>query len=382
MTSRRVRVLLIEDSPLDAELIQRVLRSDGLDCDFTIATCSRDLEQQLARSFDVVVADYALPDLDVPAALKETRRVHPDVPFVVVSGSTTEEQLLSALRLGATDYLMKDRLARLPSAVRAAIEAKELRLSQARSELLLRRQEDELRHLQRVESIGRLAGGIAHDLNNLNTVVLGNLEIALQLLEPDAPAREPLAEVVEALARARSLSRQMLAFARREPMPAAALDPDEIVRSVLALARPSLPGRIDVTARLATAGARIRGDRVQFEQVLLNLLLNAVDAMPHGGALNVATERAAPDPVGDAWRAHPRGSHVVIRVADSGIGIPPELHERVFEPFFTTKPAEIGTGLGLSTARAIVEQAQGSIQLRSEPGRGSEFLVALPAAEP
>lgn len=361
-----LRLLLLEDNPHDQELILRALQKDGFEVRATVVRSQAELQGLQAEEFDAVVADYRLPDGNAVTAIGELRQRLPDAPMVIVSGSTTEEQLLAMLRIGADDYLLKDRLARLGAALRSAQERHRLRAERAAAEAAVRQREAELRHLQRVESIGLLTGGIAHDFNNLLTVVLGNADLALTLIDPSKPAYALVREVTSAARRAATLTQQLLSFARRQSVGPQALDLGDVVRSFLAMARPVLGRGVVIDLDVAQELGRVLVDRLQIEQVLMNLLLNARDAMPEGGRVEVRVGPAATAGMAE------------VRVRDHGTGLAPEVRSRLFEPFFTTKPTGIGTGLGLSTSLAIVRQFGGDITITPDLAKGSEFRVTLP----
>jgi PAS domain S-box-containing protein len=238
--------------------------------------------------------------------------------------------------------------------------------------------EEQLRQSQRLEAVGRLAGSVAHDFNNLLTAVLGNCSLAAATLPHGHPAQENLAELEDAAARAAALIQQLLAFSRKQVLTPRVLD---INQAVEALARilPRLIGE-DITTdlRLDPDLLHVRVDATQLDQVLLNLALNARDAMPAGGTLTIATSNAslAAAPGADAANFEP-GPYVKLTMSDSGRGMDAETRARVFEPFFTTKDS--GTGLGLATTYGIVSQSRGFISVESEVGHGTTFVIHLPA---
>lgn len=235
---------------------------------------------------------------------------------------------------------------------------------------LRRRQDTEEAESRRLESMGRLAGGVAHDFNNLMTAVLGYTELLRASFPSDDARLEDLAEVERAASRAGLLTQQLLAFARRREVEPQDIDVSELVHGIVRLLSPVVGPEITMDVRTAPVLPHVRLDPAQFEQVVMNLALNARDAMPEGGRLTIETAAAA--------RAGVSG--IRLRVRDSGHGMPADVKERVFEPFFTTKPIGSGTGLGLATVHGIVVQAGGSIDVRSAPGAGTTFDVFLPAA--
>ncbi len=239
------------------------------------------------------------------------------------------------------------------------------------------RLEEALREAQKLEAVGRLAGGVAHDFNNLLTVVLGNLELVRSGVDP-AEIDELLAASERAARQAADLTRQMLGFARRQPLQPAVVDLNALARESLALLRRSIDPRIRITLTLAPDLRPVAADPVQVQQVLMNLCLNARDAMPDGGTLTVETANAddLPDPV-PGTDLRPPG-YARLSVTDTGVGMTDEVRAKIFEPFFTTKEIGKGTGLGLATVYGVALAHGGSVVCQSTPGQGSRFDVYLP----
>jgi PAS domain S-box-containing protein len=239
--------------------------------------------------------------------------------------------------------------------------------------------ESQFQQAQKMEAVGRLAGGVAHDFNNLLTVILGFCEILIEELEPDAPARAEIGEIQKAGLRAAGLTRQLLAFSRKELIEPKVLDLNEVLTGM----RPMLARLIKEDVKIVFAAppglARIMADRGQIEQVVLNLAVNAQDAMPTGGQLTIQTSNTELDEnyASTHFDIKP-GAYVALTVTDSGVGMSAAIMERLFEPFFTTKGAGQGTGLGLASVHGIVKSSGGSVHVYSEPGRGSSFTVYLP----
>ncbi|MGZ4287311.1 MAG: PAS domain-containing hybrid sensor histidine kinase/response regulator [Solirubrobacteraceae bacterium] len=247
-------------------------------------------------------------------------------------------------------------------------------------DLTERRQlEDQLRQAQKMEAVGQLAGGVAHDFNNLLTVITGYVNLLLAQTDGD-PQRAQLVEVKNAAERASELTAQLLTFSRRSPEKSERIDLNELVRGVEKLLRRLIDE--DIALRIAAAPALppIQGDRGQFEQVLINLVVNARDAMPGGGEILIETSTTKLSTEDAAESGTAMGRHLVLAVSDTGSGMTVETKARIFEPFFTTKGQGKGTGLGLATVYGIIQQAGGTILVDSEPGRGSRFSVLLPAA--
>jgi PAS domain S-box-containing protein len=240
--------------------------------------------------------------------------------------------------------------------------------------------ESQLMQAQKMESVGRLAGGIAHDFNNMLTAILGHTELCSRaLLVGGGRAREHLHEIQEAALRARDLTRQLLTFARREVAEPRVLDVDSLVQDAGKLLRRIIGEDIELVLPTAKSATLIRADAVQIERVLVNLAVNARDAMPRGGTLRIAV---TPVTLGlDEAKQHgalPAGSYVRLTVSDTGVGMSEEAKAHLFEPFFTTKAVGKGTGLGLATCYAIVAQSGGHIEVESELGRGTTVIIHLP----
>jgi PAS domain S-box-containing protein len=249
------------------------------------------------------------------------------------------------------------------------------------AEAALRESEEQLRQAQRIEAVGRLAGGIAHDFNNLLTVIMASADFGLEEAPSGSPVREELEEIRSAGKRAQSLTRQLLAFSRRQVLQPQVVDVNQKVREVERLLGRLLGEDVAVRLHLDPAVHRIFIDPGQLEQVILNLAVNARDAMPGGGKLTIETADVVLDEEYTSHRAGASpGPQVMLAISDTGSGMGAATLERVFEPFFTTKPTGKGTGLGLSTVHGIVKQSGGSIWAYSEPGRGTTFKVYLPLA--
>jgi signal transduction histidine kinase len=259
---------------------------------------------------------------------------------------------------------------------RVADRTRDLRLANERLRREMRNREriqEQLQNTQRLESLGRLAGGIAHDFNNLLGVVIGYSSILQRRVSPDEPMHGMLGEITEAAQLAAQLTKQLLTFSRAQVASKRRVDLNEVVATMTNMLRSFLGDDIRLQHRLASKPAIIVADRSQLEQLLLNLAVNARDAMPDGGALKIETR------VVDRTDQEPGAVHLV--VSDTGTGMDPVTRSRIFEPFFTTKEGGEGTGLGLSTVYGIVTQAGGSITVDSEPHLGTEFHIVLPKAE-
>ena len=360
MSDRRLHVLVVEDSDRDAELLLQHLAASGYQIEHervqTAAAMTAALE---GRRWDVIVSDYSMPSFTGLEALEIARTHSLEVPFVIVSGTIGEDTAVAALKAGAQDFLIKGRLARLVPAIE-----RELRDAAARRERA--HLEDQLRQAQKMEAVGQLAGGIAHDFNNLLTAILGFCELLLEEMAPANPSRADLLEIQTAGVRAAGLTRQLLAFSRRQVLQPKVHDLNVLVADIEPMLRRLIAENIALTVSLDARHALIRIDSTQLEQILVNLVVNAGDAMPRGGRLTIET--ADRD---DA-------SRVALIVRDDGVGMDEATLRRIFEPFFTTKGVGKGTGLGLATVQGIVTQSGGDVAVESEPGRGTTFTISFP----
>jgi PAS domain S-box-containing protein len=294
---------------------------------------------------------------------------------------------------GDKPYDIEHRILRLDATVRWVQErahivrdaqGRALRMIGTVQDITERRQlEDQLRQSQKMEAIGRLAGGIAHDLNNALTAIAGYAELALGELPPGQAARADVEEIRRAAERAGSVTRQLLAFSRKQLLEPRVFDLNATVAAIARLISRLLGPEVRVETRLADAVLPILGDPGQIEQALINLAVNARDAMPSGGQLTLSTaQELVDDDRARTYAPIPPGDYVVLRVADTGHGMSSETKARIFEPFFTTKELGKGTGLGLSMVYGTLKQSGGFIFVDSEPDRGTTFHVYFPPAAP
>jgi len=522
--TRRLRTLLIEDSPTDAKLVLHELGKLGRPVEASRVQNDSGLHEALTTSnWDLILCDWSMPGYSALRALAVVKELAPDVPFIIVSGTVGEESAVEAMRAGARDYVLKDKLGRLVPVVdrelreareraarqlaetalrasearfsrlstsgivgivfadldgnvfdandayldmlgysredmvagrlnwkerippewtaltqrqaeeirrtgaarpleqelfhkngtrvpvlqgaalledpkvvafvvdmtrqRRAEEAEALRAEEAkreqagreRAEEALRRSEEQLRQAQKMEAVGRLAGGVAHDFNNVLSIILSYAEVLLESFRQGDPVRDDLDEIRKAALRASALTRQLLLFSRQQVTNPRVLDLNEVLANTEKMLKRILGEDVDFSLALGSDLGRVRVDPGHIEQVVMNLAVNARDAMPKGGKLTIETANVVLD---DSYvRTHlpaRSGRFVMLAVSDTGVGMDKATQARIFEPFFTTKPKGQGTGLGLSTVFGIVEQSGGTLWVYSEPGCGTTFKIYLP----
>src|SRR5882762_6628807 len=370
-----LRVLLIEDSEDDAALLLLELRRGGYKTTHERVDTPAALHTALDnQKWDLVISDHSMPHFSGREALQLLRQKESEVPFIFVSGTMGEEAAVAALKNGAQDYLMKSNLKRLVSAVQ-----RELREAEERRDR--KGLERQVQQLQKFEAIGRLAGGIAHDFNNAIGAILGWADLAYQEAQPGSRLPNRLQKICTQAQRTAGLTSQLLAFARQQVLQPRRVDLNSLVAEGTSLLQKVIGENIEVRL-LPAANLRVAvADPVQIDQVLMNLCLNARDAMPKGGRLIIETQNADFDQ--EYCRLHTfvqPGTYVLLSVSDTGMGMDAATVEHIFEPFFTTKEVGKGTGLGLATVYGIVKQHGGFIQASSEAGKGASFRVYLPAA--
>jgi two-component system cell cycle sensor histidine kinase/response regulator CckA len=377
--NRALNIVHLEDNPRDAQLVQALLDDAGINCHLTVVHSATAFEQALQRSdLDLIISDFSMPAYDGLSALKLAKHQRPDVPFLFVSGKIGEEAAIESLKSGASDYLIKDRLARLPAAVIRIVAEIEERKKRTQAELALREHEEKLLRTQRLESLGTLAGGIAHDLNNVLLPVLLGIEVLRDKL-PNTDDQEMLTLLKNNILRGTSMVKQVLTFARGMDGRRILMNPAHVIREIVEISRRTIPAHIVVRSDVPRDLFTIEGDATQIHQVLLNLVVNARDAMENGGTLTISAKNVDAGHVSHRFVADKKfDDYVLIEVADTGSGIPKEIRERVFEPFFTTKEIGKGTGLGLSTTLGIIQSHGGFIDFDTETARGTTFRLYLP----
>lgn len=370
--SRPFRVLIVEDDPLDAELVIDELRDDGLRFVSERVDDEPAFDQALATfAPDIIVSDVSMPGFSGHRALDRLLVAQPRVPFIFFSGTIGEEAAIEALQRGATDYVLKNNPVRLASSVRRAL--REAAERQARD-----RAETELIRAQRFESLGLLAGGLSHDLRN----ILQPLLITADMIgDHDDPRVRKFGSLVgDCAQRGLEMVASMLSFARGTRGDSQQVRIGPMFEALRMLLQPTVPSRIELSIIKPDPDFAIAGNQTELQQTLLNLCLNAIQAMPERGRLQVAAEAVELDDgffrSGEVGRS---GSYLHVYVKDSGVGMSKDVLDQLFQPFFTTK-AE-GTGLGLVSCQRIVDNHHGYLRVDSTEDVGTTFSLYLPHGE-
>ncbi|MGA9421566.1 MAG: response regulator [Rhodanobacteraceae bacterium] len=363
------RVLIVEDDAADIELLTDELREDGFLFEHRVvddeAGFHRELEEFRPH---MVLSDLTMPGFSGYRALDLARKVAPDVPFVFVSGTIGEEAAIEALKRGASDFVLKNNLARLPSVARRALREVEERGKRERAEA-------ELLRAQRYESLALLAGGFSHDLRN----ILQPLLIASNLIEErDDPKLRQLGQLISDCAqRGLDMVASMLAFARGSRTSGGRVSVAALVDALGLLLQGSVPNHVTLRIEQPDTDVELEGNHTELQQCLLNLCLNALQAMPSGGTLTLSAEPAELDlAFFEEEGNYAPGAYLKLAVSDTGIGMSEAVRQKVFQPFFTTKAD--GTGLGLISCKRILDNHRGVMRIESEPGKGTTFNLYLP----
>jgi signal transduction histidine kinase len=367
-----LQVLHIEDSEEDSDLVQSLLVKDGLACHFKrIENRSQVFDELQKNSFDIILADCRLPGFSGLQALEIAHALKPEIPFIFVSGTIGEETAIDSLRNGATDYVLKDQLTRLVPAVRRA-------LSEAEERALSRQLQQRLREAARLEAVSTLSNGIAHDFNNILTIILGHA--SLLTMEYDRPDRvlEITETIAQAARRASEVVQQLLAFAHRSDGHGTPTDLNRRVQETLTLMKATLPHKIEAIFEPGRDLPSITASVNQLERIVMNLMTNAIDALPDGGRITLATRLVPAQEVPNLLPNLGSDHYLCLTIADNGSGMDSATRDHVFEPFYTTKERGRGTGLGLPVVYGLMQAHHGSIDITSEPGNGTVVSLFFP----
>jgi signal transduction histidine kinase len=371
--SERIRILIVEDNPDDAELLVRELRRSGFVFDWERTDTEDAYLASLKPDLDLILSDFEMPEFGGLRALELLKKQpNLDIPFIIVSGTIGEEIAVAAMKEGATDYLIKDRIVRLAPAIHRAL--KDVKDRAERKQI-----EAQFLEAQKMEVVGQLAGGVAHDFNNVLAVILGYSEVVIADLGSGHPLHKHVEEIRLAALRAAGLTQQLLIFSRKETVKIVELNLNEVIEDMETMLRQLINENIGLTMAYDKEAGLIKADAGYVWQVLMNLVVNARDAMPEGGKLAIKTCAVTLDE--SYVRTHQgvdRGDYMMISVRDTGVGMSEDVKSRLFEAFFTTKAAGKGTGLGLVTCHTVVRQSGGHIDVSSELGQGTTFNVYFP----
>lgn len=372
MPDAPLRALIIENSEFDCLQLAGQLRQEGYALSFQWVDTAERFQEALREKWDIILSEYHLQQFGALEALRLLHEKGSDVPLIVVSSTTSDRDVHAALAAGAGDFVGHNEPIRLAAAL-----SREVRAAAARRER--KHLEEQFRHAQRLEAVGRLAGGVAHDFNNLLTIISGYAELLLVGNGLDDTQRAAIEEINRAAQRGGALTHRLLAFSRRQPLATRIVHLNEVLVNMERMLRPVIGEDIELITVPAALEDTVKTDPAQLEHAILNLVVNARDAMPGGGKLTIETGEDFVDVDRAAASVDLKpGPYVMLTITDTGVGMSEEVRSHVFEPFYTTKAPGRGTGLGLATAYGIVRQCGGAISLESEEGAGTTVVIRLP----
>jgi two-component system cell cycle sensor histidine kinase/response regulator CckA len=374
---QRLKVFFLEDNPDDVEIELYEFQKGGFDVSYEVARNRKEfLEKLPVIDADIILADYALPDITGIEAIHICQERKIDVPIIFITGVGSEQIAVDSLREGAIDYILKKNIIALPGRVLRALEIWADRKARKKADA----ERQEFQHLllqaQKMESIGILATGIAHEFNNILTGILGFSELILQDTPEDSPDYKRLETVSALCRRGAILVRQLLIFGKRIPVEFMKTNLNSLIQDNMGLIRHAAGKEVEIRVNFNNDLPEISADMGQLTQVLINLTLNAKDAMEGKGILEFKTENHHTTGHGD--RAD---EYVCLSVSDTGGGIPDYDIPKIFDPFFTTKDVDKGIGLGLAIVYTMVNSHGGWINVHSELGKGTTFKIYLPAIQ-
>ena len=362
-----LHILHLEDDPVDGALVSKALEAGGISCRIVRVENRRDFVSALEfGDIQLVLSNSSVAFFEGLEALALVRAGWPELPFILVAETLGEELAMDSRQFEATDYVFKGHLNRLGPAVQRAMQEVESRSARASLEA-------RFIEAQKMDVVGQLAGGVAHDFNNILAVVMGFSELLEMELAPDSPLRSYTEEVRQAAELGAGLTKQLLIFSRKQTVKPVILDLNDVIQNLDKLLRRLIEENIEMTFVAGQDLGSIKADPGYLAQLLMNLAVNARDAMPQGGRLTIETSHG-PHPAGVP------GRFVILTVSDTGCGLNDEVKQRLFEPFFTTKAEGKGTGLGLATCQTILRQCHATITVASELGTGTSFVMYFPRA--
>ena len=371
----RLHILHLEDDAADSALVQEMLEARGVHCELTRVDTEAAFRERLDEGgFDLILADYTLPSFDGLSALRLARERRPDTPFIFLSGTLDEEVAIESLKVGATDYVFKNRISRIVSSVQRALREAAERAGRAQAEKVLRATQAELAHAARITTMGEMAASLAHEVTQPLSAIILNGNACLRWLSAEPPdlteARKSVERIVRDATRTGEVIARIRALTGRTATEKERLDLNEAIEQVLVLLGAELRrNQVEVRTRLHPGLAPVLGDRVQLQQLLLNLFINANEAM------SAVAERPRELVVSSADHDL---SQVVVSMRDNGAGLDPQLGDRIFAAFVSTKPG--GLGMGLAICRSIVESHGGRLWAEADDGPGTTFRFTIPKA--
>ncbi|MFH1619681.1 MAG: response regulator [bacterium] len=376
-TDKPLHILLVENDPEDASTIVDVLKTRGLSFTHAVADNAGKFGRELASNPpDVIISDYRMPDFGALEVLAMLREKDCDIPVIVATGSVSEDVVAETMKMGAADYILKDNLLRLIHSVKRSVETSKQMKKALKT---VREREKALVAAQKMEIVGRLAGGVAHDFNNILAAISGYTEFIAREVPKGSQAAQDADKLRKTVEYASILTRQLLAFTSKQVLIPKVFDINVFFSDSRRMFQRLLGEAVTLKIEQNPELWRIEADLGQIEQVFLNLLINSRDAMPSGGTVTISGNNISLSAPGTKEFPELKpGDYVRLRVADTGTGIAEEHKPRIFEPFFTTKEYGKGTGLGLPTIQNILSRYGGSVRIDSRPGEGTEAVMLLP----
>lgn len=373
----RAKVLLVEDDPTCRDFVKATLKkaSDRYYFIEPVSSLAEGLRMLRERVFDVLLLDLMLPDSKGPDTVTEIRKLNTQIPIIIVTGMEDDTILFSAMEEGAQDYLIKGHFNAdlLSKSIEYAIHTKK---SEEQAECL----KEQLMHAQKMEVVGRLAGGVAHDFNNLLTVINGYADILKSKIPETEEIYVHVNEIARAGKKAASIAKQLLAFSRRRPAETKVVNLNNMLNEMIRMVRRLIGEDVELTFEPGEDVPAVKADPGSMEQVVVNLVINARDAMPGGGSITIRTAATKLDAeMTTRFENIPAGDYTVLSVKDTGCGMSEDVKQHLFEPFFSTKGPDKGTGIGLATALGIIKQSNGYITVDSKEGAGACFSIYMPA---
>ncbi|MDP2157556.1 MAG: response regulator [Nitrospirota bacterium] len=380
---RKLRVFLLEDNLDDVELEVHEMVKAQLDVEYDVARNKREFtEKVVGFAPDIILADYSLPDITGIEAIKVAKELGVDVPVILITGDGNETIAVDSLRLGAIDYILKKNISGLPARVKRSLEIWTDRKAKERAESEEMRLQQLLFENQKMQAIGRLAGGISHDFNNILTGIMGFSEICLIDIPQDAETRNKLESIISLSQKGADLVKQLLIFSNKMVLEFKIVNMNSFIAETIHFLKRIVEESIDIRLDLHDDLPLVRCDTNQFTQVMMNLILNARDAMHGKGTVTIKTSKCLmrEQAAGGAPQEDKRWC-ICISVTDAGSGIEDHHLPQIFDPFFTTKGVGKGTGLGLSIVYSVVQGHGGIVKVLSRKGEGTTFTIVLPVPE-